>query len=577
MSLKKTTNQTEALTQAQVVLMETEVISRLRTPDEFRLVNNQYNALQSWHDQYTGWRIRRSPAVIRLIRTPTTFIPGYAFRTLQQPRDFACFVWTLWYAESRLSSGRGNEQQFLMSGLAERLEEHSGGGYLAPHVAALDFKRQADRYSLSRALKTLQDLGGLQLVDGSTEEWVNNTGQENALWEFTEVARSLILALDMSQVNGAGKVLDGNPHTLAPARLPEADRLNPLQRAWRTLLLGPALFKYDDPTAFAALQAHHETVSFELGATFGWQLDLRQEYAMVIRAGGTSHGPRTLLNLTGAADQAALLCCSVIRRRVDGGDWPYQSVEGCYVVPQSEVADIFRQLREQYGHRWGNTARKLSFNDLLQDVYASLRQAGLVRGPDRQGNLLILPTVARFAVSYPPELDDNDNEETPAAQLSFETTSQADLSQHQVQTQTINHNGSATSGDPFTASQVGRRLGVSDQTVLNWIKKGLLRAERNERGWAIPASEVARFEQTRQADLTNTSPPFAPLTPPPVPPTASSTGFNSYEAARLLGVADQTILNWIKKGVLKAEKRDQHWSIPPAEIERVKNLRINNN
>src|SRR5690242_8645701 len=198
---KQATTQAEALTQAHVVLMENEILSRARTPDEFRLVNNQYNTLQSWYDQYTGWRIRRTPAVIRLIRTPVAFTPGYAFRTLQQPRDFACFVWILWYSETRLMGGRGNENQFLMSHLAERLEEHSATGYLAPHVAPLDFKRQADRYSLARALKALYELGGLQLVDGSSEEWVEQKGQEDALWEFTEPARSLILALDTQQLN----------------------------------------------------------------------------------------------------------------------------------------------------------------------------------------------------------------------------------------------------------------------------------------------------------------------------------------------------------------------------------------
>lgn len=573
MSLKKTGTQAEALVQAQVVLMENEVINRSRSPDRFRLINNQYNALQNWHDRHTGWRIRRSPASIRLIRTPVAFIPGYIFQTLQQPRDFACFVWTLWYAETRLTGGgHGNEQQFLMSQLAERLEEHSATGYLAPHAAPFDFKRQSDRYSLYRALKTLHELGGLHLEDGSSEEWLNQAGQENALWEFTEVARSLILALDMEQVRAAAKTLQGNPQTLTPTRLPGAEKVNPLQRAWRTLLLGPVLLKYDDPAAFEALCQHQETFNFELGQAFGWQLDLRYEYAMIIRPSGIGLGPFSLLNLTGAVDQAALLCCEVIRQKVSGGEWSYPASEGCIVVPESEVAEIFRQVREEYGSRWGSTARKTSFQELLRDVYATLRQAGLMRGPDRQGNLLVLPTVARFTVSYPPE------EEVIPAQPAAEQPRQLSFGSPA---------GSGLSGNGHTGNyntvQAGNILGVSQQSISNWLNTGFIKGERLGRGWVIPADEVERVKAIRWG--TAPKPPSSPTpevrngTAGPAketgPATASTRerGYNSYEAARLLGVGDVTILNWLKKGTIRGEKIGANWSIAPAEIERIKKSR----
>ncbi len=237
----------EALTLAHVALMEHEIITRGQNPDLFRLVNNQYAALQNWHDLHTGWRIRRSSAVLRLIRMPAALTPGYQFKTLDNPRDFACFTWTLWYAETRQMSGRGNEQQFLMSQLAERIEEQSRLGELAPHAAPLDFKRQQDRFSLARALKALQDLGGLDLRDGGTDEWVNQTGEADVLWEFTDVTRSLLLSLEPERVPQVWEMLDGNPLTLKPALIPDAQLLDPLQRAWRTLLLGPSLYKYDDP------------------------------------------------------------------------------------------------------------------------------------------------------------------------------------------------------------------------------------------------------------------------------------------------------------------------------------------
>ncbi len=492
--------QVDVLSQAQVILMENEVVTRSHRPDHFRLVNNQFAALQNWHDLHTGWRIRRSPAVIRLVRAPAAFVPGYLFRTLREPRDFACFAWALWYAESRQLAGRGNDQQFLMSQLAERLEEQSLVGLLAPHVAPLDFKKQADRYSLRRALEALQDLGGLQLVDGGAEEWANQTGQADALWEFTEVTRALMTALEPQKVQLAGQKLDGDPNTLKPARLPGQEHVEPLQRAWRALLLGPSLLNYDDPEAFAALLQHAERVRHELAETFGWQLDLRRQYAAVIRASGTALGPLTLLNLQGAADQAALLCCEVIRQKVAAQSLNRPDADGCLLLAEGELAEIFRQVRERFGDRWGNTARKAHFPVLLREVYAKLRQAGLMRGPDRNGYVLILPTAARFAVAYSREDEEETLAPPEAASPALAAAEQLRLLDSEARQVNETHNAQV-----YTTGTVAKMLGVTGWTILRWINAGQIKAEQRGRNWYIEAEEVERLKTTGNGTRTRTA------------------------------------------------------------------------
>lgn len=493
--------QAEALVQAHVILMENEVITRTRNPDWFRLINNQFATLQSWHDVHTGWRIRRTPAVIRLVRTPSAFIPGYVFRTMYKPRDFACFVWTLWYAESRVMSGRGNEQQFLMSQFAEQLQEQTNTGRLAVHVAPLDFRKQDDRYSLSRALKALQDLGGLQLVDGGTEDWVLQQGENDALWEFTEVTRSLMLSLDLQKVLTAGEILDGDPNTIRPALLPSQDSSDALQRAWRILLLGPVLFHYDDAAAFVALQQNAEQVRRNLAETFGWELDLRYEYAQVIRASGTSQGPITLLNLTGAADQAALLVCDVIRQKIANGEWRPQPIgserDGCYLVAEGDVSEIFRQVRERYEARWGSTARKEGFHTLLNKVYEKLRQAGLMRGPDRHGNVLLMPTVARYAVSYSKQ-DEEAEAQEQTEKASEPEAVQVSLELGDSEEEDLLKRNAVTQGKTeYSPLEVGRIIGLSDQAIIGRIKAGRLKGEKRGLKWFVPAEEVERLKQER--------------------------------------------------------------------------------
>src|SRR5204862_4964644 len=163
---------------AHLVLMEKEVILPKHS-DLFRLMKYHYYALQSWHDQHTGWRIQRDASAIRLIRTPGATTPGYLYDRLKEPGDFACLTWILWYAENRQLTGRGNDQQFLLSQLAEQLQEQSA--ISTESEKQLDFRRQADRYNIQRALQYLEDIGGIQLVDGQTREWVEQMPNADVL------------------------------------------------------------------------------------------------------------------------------------------------------------------------------------------------------------------------------------------------------------------------------------------------------------------------------------------------------------------------------------------------------------
>ncbi|TMD50196.1 MAG: DUF2398 family protein [Chloroflexi bacterium] len=367
------------LTKAHVALMEREVILSKQV-DLFRLVNRHYYTLQNWHDQNTGWRIQRSATVIRLVRQLSATTPGYVYDRLREPGDFACLTWILWYAENRQLTGRGNDQQFLLSQLAEQISEQSLIG--VEDETGFDFRRPADRYSIQRALQYLEDLGGLRLVDGQTKEWVEQTNDADVLYEFTEVIHSLVSALNPQLLTMAAAHLNDEGKTLRPTLLQDmignlfpVASTKPLIRAWRTLLLGPALFRYDDAEAFAQLVAHADEVANELLDTFGWLLDVKRDYACIVRASGMSTGPVTSFT-------------------------PKPDSYGCLHVTTEDMNALFYTLRERYGENWGNEARSKSSRTLLNDIYRKMRQVGLLRGPDGAGNVLILPTAARYSVTY---------------------------------------------------------------------------------------------------------------------------------------------------------------------------------
>ena len=407
------------LTRAHVALMEREVVLPQKQLELFRLVNRHYRTLQAWHDQYTGWRIQRGSTVIRLVRHLSTATPGYLYERLKDPKDFACLTWVLWFAENRQLAGRGNDQQFLLSQLAEQIQEQSTQG--TNSEKQFDFRKQADRYSIQRALQYLEDMGGIQLVDGQTREWVEQTPDADVLYEFTDVTHSLVTALNPETLATVSARLNDTTASLEPILLPGAAHITPdLVRSWRAILIGPALFRHDDPAAFAALKEHADEVANELLETFGWLLDIHRDYACIVRASGTATGPVSSLSMVGASDQIAMLLCGAIRRKVETGAWPAPDRYGCLHVTTGDLEELFYSVRERYGENWGTEARGKSSRSLLNDVYKKMRQVGLLRGPDEAGNVLVLPTAARYAVSY-----DDPGEEKPTGRKSTKRTTKS--------------------------------------------------------------------------------------------------------------------------------------------------------
>jgi uncharacterized protein (TIGR02678 family) len=401
------------LLQAYAILLDRPVVSLAQDTEAYRLVRTHFAALEKWHEQHTGWRIQRGAAFFRLERHLHMPLSLVLDERLKRPRDFVCLAWILWFAEQRHLAGGGRNQQFLLSQLAEELQrqsqEESGD--------ALDFRSLQDRYSMRRALEYLTQLGGLQTLEGEVKKWEDAPDNE-VLYEFTEISHALIEALNeqriaamSQQISGWDRVL---PESASAADAPTAPDVPPLVRAWRTLLLGPALFRRDDGAAFAALVANGERVSEELAQISGWLLEVNRDYACIVRAGTLSMGAGPTLTLNAAHDQMILLLCTEVRRQVEQGVYVPDAC-GCLHITSSDLNALFSELRQRYGTYWGASVKESKATDLLSEIFARMRLLGLLRGPDAQGQMLLLPTVARYSVSYAQEAADSGEEQTPGA------------------------------------------------------------------------------------------------------------------------------------------------------------------
>ncbi|HLI05564.1 MAG TPA: TIGR02678 family protein [Ktedonobacteraceae bacterium] len=384
--------------QAHTILLDNPIVSLHDDAEAYRLVRTHFPALAKWHEQHTGWRIQRGPSFFRLERHLQMPVSPFLDDRLKRPRDFVCLTWILWFAEQRFLAGGGRNQQFLLSQLTEELQRQSEPG----PGTALDFRNLQDRYSMRRALEYLTQLGGLQALEGEVRSWAEDAPDQEVLYEFTPISHSLIEALSEQRVSAMAKrIATQNNHLLtSDLGLPAlAQDLPPLVRVWRTLLLGPALLRYDDAAAFAALVAHAEQVSEELAQNFGWLLELNSDYACIVRGGTLSAAAGPTLALNSALDQIILLLCTAFRESVEQGLWSPDAY-GCLHISSFDINTLFSDLRLRYGSYWGATVKESKATDLLNDIYARMRLLGLLRGPDLEGHMLILPTAARYSVSY---------------------------------------------------------------------------------------------------------------------------------------------------------------------------------
>jgi len=94
-----------------------------------------------------------------------------------------------------------------------------------------------------------------------------------------------------------------------------------------------------------------------------------------------------------------LLLCTEFREQVEQGLWS-PDVYGCLHITSFDMNALFSSLRQRYGSYWGASVKESKATDLLNEVYARMRLLGLLRGPDTEGQILVLPTAARYSVSY---------------------------------------------------------------------------------------------------------------------------------------------------------------------------------
>jgi uncharacterized protein (TIGR02678 family) len=396
----------EEVRRAHAALLRHPVLEPSVDPDGYRLARRHLASLRVWHQQHTGWRILARGHTVRLVRATGILPTGVLHPELTAPRDVACLVWALAFAQHPQVAGRGVSRQFLLTEVATAITEAS-----RETGAPLDFTRRADAQSLRRALRALVDLGMLRAVDGSDEAWLDGDGQGDALYEFTDAATTFLAGLDRRAFDAVREHTREAAPSSAGGLAALAD-LAPLMRAWRALLGSPVFLRYDDPDAFAALWHARRQVALDVEQLGDDLLDITPSYARLVRPSGASASGEPRLSPRRALDHAVLCFCSHLRLAVAAGVLgPPDADSDCVFTTGAALLRVFEDTVAAQSRFWGRQLHARARDaDLFSDVCAAMRRLGLLRGPDQTGAAVVLPTAAAYSVTYlvdPPSAAEN--------------------------------------------------------------------------------------------------------------------------------------------------------------------------
>lgn len=369
----------------------------------FSLVRSHQRPLQEWHTKHTKWHLENYQGVFYLQRIPSSLPPIQDMKGLLDQRDLAYLFWILWYAAEGHARLYAPTQYFSLQDLRNQIQEQ---WQLLGKYAVLELDTlKSNRKSLIRALTYLVQHRYLDLKRGEPEEWVETRENSDGIYyHFTDLTALLIASLQVKSIELSKTRIRQLHEEIQPAYLSISSAADePITRAWRNILLGPVFLRYDDPEAFAWLRQHASEVERTLARTFGWLIEINQDYACMVRASTDSSRRTISFNMSSPLDQQILLLCGTLRQHVSNGTLSLNT-SGCILISEEELRQIFLPVYQDFVDRSTMPTPKKTVNQYFVDICQKMRRIGFIRGPDAVQNILILPTAALYAPVYAQEL-----------------------------------------------------------------------------------------------------------------------------------------------------------------------------
>ncbi|GEN34652.1 TIGR02678 family protein [Aneurinibacillus danicus] len=354
-------------------------ILREDEPEAYRLIRDREQKLKRYLQEKFGLELTVHQHFAKLEKIPVEPQSWMGIQSFQDPMDYAIFCCALAYTEQK-----GIDEQFLLSDLAERIQE------LYPGEFPLDWTNYQHRRSLVRALKEVIALRLIKTIDGNLDLF-QLSEEEEVLYEVTVHSRYYMRSYpdDLYQFNTIEELL-----AQEWKRQPDDQRR---KRVYRKLMMMPFVYrKGEDDPDFAYIRNYRNRLRDDFEQHTPFRLEVFKNVAML-----TLPDPKKRYTLfpdaKGIVD-VALHTMVILREHRES---LVISEIGTVRMPASRFDAFVRQTKEQYGHGWAKKHRDETPEETAAQIIELWREWDMAEWDEETRMLTILPGAARLTAFYP--------------------------------------------------------------------------------------------------------------------------------------------------------------------------------
>lgn len=364
-------------------------ILREDEPEVYLQIRDREQKLKRYVQEKFGLELTVHQYFVKLEKIPVEPQGWMGIQSFQEPMDYAIFCCTLAYTEQK-----GIDEQFLLSDLAERIQE------LYPGEFPLDWTNYKHRQSLVRALHEVVALRLIKTIDGNLQLFQASEGEE-VLYEVTVHSRYYMRSYpdDLFQFHSMEELL-----AQEWKRQPDDQRR---KRVYRKLMMMPFVYrKGEDDQDFAYIRNYRNRLRDDFEQHTPFRLEVFKNVAML-----TLPDPKkryTLFPDSKGIVDVALHTMAILR---DNRPALAISELGTVRMPASRFDAYVRQTKEQYGHGWGKKYRDETPEETAVQIIMLWQEWNMAEFDEDTRILTILPGAARLTAFYPVDYEQKKEEE----------------------------------------------------------------------------------------------------------------------------------------------------------------------
>jgi uncharacterized protein (TIGR02678 family) len=362
-------------------------IAKEQDPEMYYQIKERFEQLKDWFMEQAGLSLISTRTLVKLDKVPVIAHPWMGFAEFRDPMDYVFFTYGLWFLE-----GRTEMDQFTLQEMVEQIKEH-----MMSQEMTVNWTVYSHRQSMVRALKKLNSLGVLHVVDGDEDSWVRDAEAGNVLYECSPHARYVLRRFpqDLSSYQCMEELSDPihYPDT------PDGASLRRRHRVYRRFLMEPVVLdrQWSEEDKYYVTTQRSSLIE-QMNHMLGFEGHRYREGLLFFHPELT--GEAQLFPTPQAVSDLVLLVAGEIRRQLHAGEGAFSvEADGTICVTRNELESLLLQIREKHKDYWSKELREASSQVLAEKVISHLCDWSLGEWEDEQ-LFLIYPVLGRWEATY---------------------------------------------------------------------------------------------------------------------------------------------------------------------------------